>query len=300
MAIHSLPIPSTPQCPHSGSGHGRSSLILHGSPQGGTTAADDPVPCPKRRYLGAGTLPDPAAAAHTPQGPVWSGPQPPPARESGGSLAARWAEPCSWFHFPAEIRNMVYAAALRAPDCHALYRRYDRQLSAYYQRKAEAETETEPPCRFDGRLATPTVLLLCRAITRECLPFLKERVFVVDRIPPWPRGDMAPPKISRFLGRTTFQNLRYIDIRLSLGEGSLGSGWVWGPLVDDLLDILGEWNSFDCLRILFRYHDVTQHNVWHEESKIYRNLVEKVGTQSRINSSRSRAPLLTNNPHVAV
>ncbi len=299
MAIHSLPIPSTPQCPHSGSGHGRSSLILHGSPRAVPPPLTTQFPA-QAPLLGCRHSPGPRGrGTHAPRASLVRAPAAP-------GTGIRWLA-----RRPVGRAVLLVPLPRRDPE-HGVRRRPARprlpralpplrpQLSAYYQRKAEAETETEPPCRFDGRLATPTVLLLCRAITRECLPFLKERVFVVDRIPPWPRGDMAPPKISRFLGRTTFQNLRYIDIRLSLGEGSLGSGWVWGPLVDDLLDILGEWNSFDCLRILFRYHDVTQHNVWHEESKIYRNLVEKVGTQSRINSSRSRAPLLTNNPHVAV
>lgn len=66
---------------------------------------------------------------------------------------------------------MIYAYSLDYPSSRDLYR---RQLSAAYQ-----PTHTWAP-----RLRAPTILLLCKRITRECLPILHARTLVIDRLPP--------------------------------------------------------------------------------------------------------------------
>ncbi len=260
-----LPSPSESEKGESGSVDGRSPEHF-GSPKGTTT----PAPAPHRSLAAASTdvgnsptrrstsptrTPSPAVADYpTPTSPskVPTADNDPKTRTNG------------FFRFPAEIRNIIYDHALQYPTSSELYRSYSRQIDEYYARKGrhreatplnsnpDEEDEEEPFPPYTRTLHTPTLLLLNKEITKECLPILRSRTFVVDRLPPWLPGSRRPMLVSQFIGRRTFQHLRRIEIRVPLGQGMHGSGWAWMEIVVDLLKTLREFNEFDRLHMSWR------------------------------------------------
>jgi hypothetical protein len=203
---------------------------------------------------------------------------------SSSAPFSRWRMPMSFFHFPAEIRNMIYDTCIQLPGSQTLYQGYNRRVEAYHRRKLDkTSTPDEPFPEFDARISTPTILLLCRAVTTECLPLLREQTWVVDRIPPWPTGYLRPLLISQFIGRRTVQSLKKIEIRLSFGEGTLGSGWVWSSIVMDLLNILLERNSFGSLRVTFSLHSWCHNlSLWQGEFLVIRDILAMVRYAHRL------------------
>ncbi|KAG6366172.1 hypothetical protein INS49_000348 [Diaporthe citri] len=152
----------------------------------------------------------------------------------------------SFFDFPPEIRNMIYHYSLHRPDCADLYRGYYRQAAALPRAQRWHR----------AHLRTPTILLLCRRITAEGMPVLRAQWFVIDRLPPCmpptPDGKGGFLRMSNFIGRETLQRLHYIDLRVGLGEGPLGSGWIWNRVLDELVGILSERNALVHFRLLIR------------------------------------------------
>lgn len=172
--------------------------------------------------------------------------------------------------FPAEIRNIIYEHAIHYPSCLDLY-------SAYYRQVAYADTlERRPEIVF----RTPTLLLLSRRITAECLPILRSRTLLIDRLPPFctvPKGSPGGfMKVTDFIGRETLQNLRHIDLRIALGEGPLCSGWIWERVLDEVLDVLSERNVFATMRLLIRRYGHTPGTrfMWESERKRYRHITK--------------------------
>lgn len=166
---------------------------------------------------------------------------------AAAAAAAEGARPrFSFFDFPPEIRNMIYHYSLHRPDSAGLFRGYYRQAAAL----PKAQRWHRFPLR------TPTILLLCRRVTDESMPVLRARWFVIDRLPPCmpplPDGRGGFLRMLNFIGRETLQRLEYIDLRVGLGEGPLGSGWIWNKVLDELLGILGERNSLVHFRLLIR------------------------------------------------
>jgi len=188
----------------------------------------------------------------------------------------KWNQSNSWFRFPAEIRNMIYKLLLDFPSAAELFAAYYREDDAAYRARMLASGDTAfPP--FRGLMTTPTILLLSRAIRRECRKALNERVFVLDRLPPWPPGALRPLPLTRFVSRATLQrSMRRLDLRLSFGEGGLGSGWAWVPVARDLFGILMESNSFDSLRVVVRLCHMKSVNVWKEEAEAYYDFMQLV------------------------
>ncbi len=263
-------------------------------PESPRAAADGPCPArasppplsPRRRHRLARLRPGAQLHGLSPEEePSASSPPPPPPppdvlhqpESFDRADPAKWAAPAAWLQFPAEIRNMIYNDLLHWPDSPTLYRGFNRKLDAYYRRKAGG-VEGEPFPIFDGKLNTPTILLLCQAITRECLSVLRQRRLGIDRLPPWNMPLARPRAGSRFLGRQTLQNLPFLDVHISICEGTRGSGWAWFAAVADLFDILMETNSFLHLRVIFRIG--TCREVWYEELEVYRQLMKKVGLLS--------------------
>lgn len=193
--------------------------------------------------------------------------------EKGVEAAVQQHHQFTWFTFPAEIRNMIYDLLLHWPDCRELYGGFYKELDAYYFRRKGCRHEFPS---FERQLRTPTILLLCKSITEECMPMLKSRWLVIDRVPPFQAGDTGPIPISQFIGRRTLQSVVHIDIRIGLGEGNLGSGWIWVKILDQLLEILSERNSFRDLRLLIRLCNVDNYNIWREEFRIYEDIMRKV------------------------
>lgn len=152
----------------------------------------------------------------------------------------------SFFDFPPEIRNMIYDYSLHRPDSAGLYRSYYKQAAVLPRAQRWHR----------AHLRTPTILLLCRRITAESMPVLRSRWFVIDRLPPcmppMPDGRGGFLRMSNFIGRRTLQRLEYIDLRVGLGEGPLGSGWIWNRVLDELLGFLSERNALVHFRLLIR------------------------------------------------
>ncbi|KAJ9136444.1 hypothetical protein NKR23_g9846 [Pleurostoma richardsiae] len=187
------------------------------------------------------------------------------------------AKPLCWLDLPSEIRNIIYEYSLDYPDSCTLYSGYNNAILAYHQRRLTPGTDSpEPFPTFSGCLSTPTILLLNRRITSECLPILRCRTLVIDRLPPWVPGQPAPMLVSDFIGRRTLQAARRIDLRLSLGQGGGGSGHVWFRILDDLARILEERNAFVELRVLVRVCNLGKPNIWTEEFKVHGRILEKL------------------------
>lgn len=77
---------------------------------------------------------------------------------------------------------MIYAYSLIYPSSRDLYR---AQLTTAYQ----------PTPTWTPRLRAPTILLLSKRITAECLPLLHARTLTIDRLPParFPRAPWHHP-----------------------------------------------------------------------------------------------------------
>ncbi|KAL7627683.1 hypothetical protein AAE478_001877 [Parahypoxylon ruwenzoriense] len=180
--------------------------------------------------------------------------------------------------FPPEIRNLIYHYAVRYPTCRSLYDYYydqrEKALAKIELRPRSANTRVERNAKVT--LRTPTILLLCKHITREALSILHLQAFVVDRIPPWIMGNAAPLSLTDFISRPTLQNLRFVEIKISLGENTeFRSGKVWLKLLSEVLDTWSEHNSLVQLKVMFKLSNVTRPNIWFYELEDYEQLVEK-------------------------
>ncbi|KAI1763633.1 hypothetical protein GGR53DRAFT_360652 [Hypoxylon sp. FL1150] len=185
----------------------------------------------------------------------------------------------SFVAFPPEIRNAIYRYSVRYPTCRSLYDYwYDQKEKA----KAKIElrprtTNTKVRRHSKVLLRTPTILLLCKQITREALSLLCNQVFVIDRIPPWLMGNAAPLPLTHFVGRRTLQNLLFVEIKISLGDSAnIGSGGVWIGLLNDLLDAWSERNRLVRLHIVFKLSNVMRPNMWFYELEDFEKLVDKL------------------------
>ncbi|KAI1470623.1 uncharacterized protein F4812DRAFT_272627 [Daldinia caldariorum] len=181
--------------------------------------------------------------------------------------------------FPPEVRNIIYHYAIGYPTCRNLY-------DYYYDQKEKAKAKIElRPRSANTRvsrhskiiLRTPAILLLCKQITREVLSFLYLQPFVIDRIPPWIMGNSAPLSIVNFISRATLQKLRFVQIKISLGDSiEFGSGKVWLRLLNDVLDAWSERNSLVRLEVMFKLSHITRPNIWTYELEYYETLVNKL------------------------
>lgn len=141
--------------------------------------------------------------------------------------------PYTWtfLHLPPELRLLIYHHALFYPPAHTLFRRF--RLTS---------TVT---------LTTPTLLLLCRQITQEALPVLHATPFALDALPPFVLGRPRPLSLLDFLPPRTLQAMRgEIELRLPLGRGKHGSGWAWGPVVEEVLGVLRGGNRCRAVRLV--------------------------------------------------
>lgn len=212
--------------------------------------------------------------------------------QTGNSaVTSRWQTPNSWFQFPPEIRNMIYHEILQLPDSKTLY----RGLRSRLDHPCNIPDNNNPPDSSNKpsrpvaipkiAFRTPTILLLSRAITAECLPILQNRTLVISHLPPWLASHSRPLPLTRFIGRRTLQSIRKFDLRLSFGAGRglcpLRSGWAWLRVVEDLLDVLMEANKLEEFRVLMRLCDTSgglglDRLVWKGERRVFHRLVCKI------------------------
>ncbi|OTB08234.1 hypothetical protein M426DRAFT_203208 [Hypoxylon sp. CI-4A] len=174
--------------------------------------------------------------------------------------------------FPPEIRNLIYYYTVGYPSCRRLYDLYydlieDRPRSVSHGMLYH----TQVPFR------TPSILLLCKQITRETLPLFRTRPFFIDRIPPWIMGNAFPLSFTNFVSVSTLQHLPFVQIKISLGENNdVQSGKIWLEVLDDILGAWAESNSLVRLQIMFKLFNIARPNVWYYELENYEKIVEKL------------------------
>ncbi|GAP82581.2 hypothetical protein SAMD00023353_0101210 [Rosellinia necatrix] len=174
--------------------------------------------------------------------------------------------------FPPEIRNAVYQYVIHYPTCRELFDAYYDQVDTF-----RARNGSSLPCRFAIRLHTPTILLLCKQITREALTVLRLRPFVLDRIPPWIMGHPRPLPLTSFLSKRTLQNLRFVEIKLSLGDGESSlSGRVWFQLLEDIFRAWSGKNSLIRLKVMIKVSNLNVHRLWVFELRNYTDIVKMI------------------------
>ncbi|KAI1819035.1 hypothetical protein F4861DRAFT_534787 [Xylaria intraflava] len=173
--------------------------------------------------------------------------------------------------FPAEVRNAIYQYAVVYPTCRELFDAYYDQVDTFQVRKRDSK-----PCGFTLKLCTPTILLLCKQITREALTVFRLRPFVIDRIPPWVMGDTKPLPLTHLISKDTLQNLRFVEIKLSLGDGQkCFSGHVWLQVLEDILRAWSGKNSLIRLKVMIKVSNI-EDRLWEYELKNYTEIVKTI------------------------
>lgn len=185
----------------------------------------------------------------------------------------------SFLNLPPEIRNMIYNRCVDYPSCRDLFNSYyaqDEKRRKHNGSEMNRHQMLEPSMKFepDIPLYTPTVLLLCKQITREALSILRTRVFVIDRIPPWVMGHPSPLPLTSFISVRTLQSVRFLEIRISLGEGS-GSGRIWFRALAEFLQTV-ENHSLVKLKVMFKINNIHKLPVWLVEIYRYERIVKQV------------------------
>ncbi|KAJ2967502.1 hypothetical protein NUW58_g10435 [Xylaria curta] len=121
------------------------------------------------------------------------------------------------------------------------------------------------------------MLLLCKQITREALTLLRLCPFVIDRIPPWIMGNSRPLPLTCLISKNTLQNLRFVEIKLSLGDGDgFFSGRVWFRVLEDVLRAWSGENSLIRLKIMIKVSNIDTDRIWVFELKNYAAIVNMI------------------------
>ncbi|KAI0457506.1 hypothetical protein F5B21DRAFT_80836 [Xylaria acuta] len=174
--------------------------------------------------------------------------------------------------FPAETRNAIYQYAINYPTCRELFDAYYDQVE-----KFRVHTINGISCGFSASLHTPTILLLCKQITREALTVLRLRPFVIDRIPPWIMGNAKPLPLTHLISKGTLQNIRFVEIKLSLGDcENYSSGRVWFQVLDDVLRAWSGKNSLLRLKVMIKVSNIDIDGLWDFELRYYAEIMKMI------------------------
>ncbi|KAI0541221.1 hypothetical protein GGR58DRAFT_36796 [Xylaria digitata] len=174
--------------------------------------------------------------------------------------------------FPAEVRNAIYQYTIDYPTCRELFDAYYEQMDVL-----RARNNSNTSCSFNVEHHTPTILLLCKQITRESLSVLRLCPFVIDRIPPWIMGNSKPLPLTRLISKTTLQNIRFVEIKLSLGDGErYFSGRVWGQVLEDVLKAWSGKNSLIRLKVMIKVSNIDIDRLWDYELRNYAEIVKMI------------------------
>ncbi|KAK5628513.1 hypothetical protein RRF57_004228 [Xylaria bambusicola] len=175
---------------------------------------------------------------------------------------------------PAEVRNAIYEYSIDYPTCRQLSDAYYKQIDASRARKTNSVSNRFPP-----GLSTPTLLLLCKQITRESLSVLRLRPFVIDLIPPWIMGSPRPLPLTYLISRATLQNVRFLEIKLSLGDSErYSSGRVWFQVLENVLRALSGHNSLIRMNVMVKVSNIDNETLWDFELRNYieiMNMIDK-------------------------
>ncbi|KAI8633423.1 hypothetical protein F5Y19DRAFT_300307 [Xylariaceae sp. FL1651] len=176
--------------------------------------------------------------------------------------------------FPAEIRNAIYHYAIDYPTCRELFDAYYNQADSC---RTHNHNHNHKSNAFAINFYTPTILLLCKQITWEALTVFRLRPFVIDRIPPWIMGNPAPLLLTDLISKGTLQNLRFAEIRLSLGDSvEIESGTVWLWVLENVLKAWSEKNSLIRLKVMIKVHNINRSRIWDYELPNYEEIIKTV------------------------
>ncbi|KAI1738763.1 hypothetical protein F4680DRAFT_459573 [Xylaria scruposa] len=173
---------------------------------------------------------------------------------------------------PAETRNAIYHYAVNYPTCRQVFDAYYDQLDKFNVRNVNGVS-----CGFSVGLHTPTILLLCKQITREALAILRLRPLVIDRIPPWIMGNSKPLPLTCLISKSTLQNVRFVEIKLSLGDcENYSSGRVWFQVLEDVLKAWSGKNSLLRLKVMIKVSNIDIDGLWDFELGYYAEIVKMI------------------------
>ncbi|TRX98738.1 hypothetical protein FHL15_000080 [Xylaria flabelliformis] len=200
--------------------------------------------------------------------PSYCAPTATPSRQ----LLSTYKEPGYSFlgSLPAETRNAIYQYAVNYPTCREIFDAYYDQLEKFKVRNMNGVL-----CGFSVGFHTPTILLLCKQITREALAVLRLRPFVIDRIPPWIMGNAKPLPLTYLISKNTLQNVRFVEIKLSLGDcENYSSGRVWFQVLEDVLKAWSGKNSLLRLKVMIKVSNIDIDGLWDFELRYYAEIVK--------------------------
>ncbi|KAI1755604.1 hypothetical protein F4782DRAFT_411707 [Xylaria castorea] len=173
---------------------------------------------------------------------------------------------------PAETRNAIYQYAVNYPTCRELFDAYYDQADKFRVRNINGVS-----CGFSISLHTPTILLLCKQITREALAVLRLRPFIIDRIPPWIMGNAKPLPLTCLISKSTLQNVRFVEIKLSLGDcENYSSGRVWFQVLEDVLRAWSGKNSLLRLKVMVKVSNIDVDGLWDFELRNYAEIMQMI------------------------
>ena len=173
----------------------------------------------------------------------------------------------SFLALPLEIRKMIYSYVADYPTSQSMFDSY------YRYNKSEVVGSTD---KGFPHYHTPTVLLLCKQITREALPVLRARPFVLDRIPPWVPGHSFPLPLTDFITPKTLCSIRFFEILITLGQGYYIAG-VWRRILNQLLDVWGKGNAVARVCVMFKICNLDYRDMWYTwELREHEQLVDIV------------------------
>jgi hypothetical protein len=171
--------------------------------------------------------------------------------------------------FPAEIRLEIYNFACHWPDFRPVCASFNREIEEYYAARSAGIVKRFPIWR--GRVQTPTILLLCRQITKECRPIFDSRFLVIDRLP--------PGSLTGLVTRATLQAVKHLDIRFTVGDGS---GIEWVKIIRELVQILLEKNSLKELHIKLCVAPLDKLKIWRKDMINMKHIKDEVSSESSV------------------
>lgn len=151
---------------------------------------------------------------------------------------------------PPEIRNMIYRLCLHFPDFGSLYSTYDPRSWGWHRGVAPRIP-----------LGTPTLLLLCKSITAECLGALRSQKLVIKEPPPCIQPCNRRTSIHNYISARTLQSLWYIEFRIIIKHETFHQGRPWADLVDEVASALREQTAAREVRFILDFHEDKKHPV---------------------------------------
>lgn len=153
-----------------------------------------------------------------------------------------------FLELPPYLRDDIYRLLLEYPKLNPSFERCEKEEDRSEAKKCEAE-RLRPHCTLPyprpPPMRTPPILLVCRQITAEALPILRNTTFVLDREPPYSEVLGREMNITDFIGEETLKEMEHVELRLDID----GRPRVWSWTIDLLLDVWAAGHSLKRLTV---------------------------------------------------